>query len=167
HGRVTGGGASVAGFTVDVDPAEWRPGANMGVLSFPGSEFQVTDLAAEPVVVKVVTADGRKGTTTVALSAGQTSEVTLSLDAAAQVRARVVSDSGKVVRGAQVISADDDRELGRSGPDGRVNLTSLGAGRYLLHFEAEGFLPTEQRVDIKNGQAVDLGDVVLHPPEGG
>jgi len=167
HGRVTGGGAPVAGFTVDVDPVDWRPGGNFGVLSFPGSEFQVTDLAAEPVVVKVVTSDGRKATTTVALTAGQTSEVTVSLDAAAQVRARVMSSSGRVVRGAQVISADDDRELGRSGPDGRVNLTSLSAGRYLLHFEADGFLPAEQRVEIKNGQAVDLGDVVLHPPEGG
>jgi len=167
HGRVVGGGAPVAGFTVDVDPAEWRPGGNNGVLSFPGSEFQVTDLAAEPVTVRVATADGRKATTTVALSAGQTSEVTVSLDAAAGVRARVVSSAGKALRDAQVISAEDDRELGRSGPDGRVNLTSLGAGRYLLHFEAEGFLPSERRVEIKTGQAVDLGDVVLHRNEGG
>lgn len=166
HGRVVGS-PPAAGFTVDVDPAEWRPGGNNGVLSFPGSEFQVTDLAAEPMTVRVVTSDGRKATTTVALSPGQTSEVTVSLDAAAGVRARVMSSAGKALHGAQVISMEDDREVGRSGPDGRVNLTSLGTGRFLLHFEAEGFLPTERRVELKTGQAVDLGDVVLHPPEGG
>jgi carboxypeptidase family protein len=167
HGRVTAGGAPVAGFTVDVDPAEWRPGGSTGVLAFPGSEFQVADLAAEPVVVRVVTSDGRKGTSNVTLGPGQTSEVTVSLDTAALVRARVMSSAGKAVRGAQVISAEEDRELGRSGPDGRVALTSLKAGSDTLHFEAEGFLPEDRRVEITTGQAVDLGDVVLRPPEGG
>ena len=53
------------------------------------------------------------------------------------------------------------------GLSGRVNLTSLAAGQYLLHFEVEGFLPAERRVEVRTGQSVDLGDVVLNPSEGG
>jgi len=160
HGRVTGGGVPVAGFTLDVDTTEWRPGGP-GPLSFPGSEFLVTDLPPESVVVKVMTADGRKGNTTLSLTPGVTAEVTVALDAAASVRARVVDGSGRPVRGVAVSSVEDDRSVGRTGADGRVTVSTLGAGSYLLRFEADGYAPADRRVELKVGQPVDLGDVAL------
>ncbi|HEY8210184.1 MAG TPA: carboxypeptidase-like regulatory domain-containing protein, partial [Myxococcaceae bacterium] len=79
HGRVVGGRKPVAGFTLEVDSTEWRPGSS-GPLSFPGNEFLVTDLPAESLTLKVATADGQKGSVTVELRPGATSEVNVSLD---------------------------------------------------------------------------------------
>jgi protocatechuate 3,4-dioxygenase beta subunit len=82
RGRVTGSGAPVKGFTLEVDAAEWRPGGS-GPLSFPGDELWVSDLPGGPTSLKVATPDGRKGSATVTLQPGATAEVSVALDAAA------------------------------------------------------------------------------------
>jgi uncharacterized membrane protein len=92
--------------------------------------------------------------------------VTVALDASASVRARLVDGNGRPVRGVSVTSVEDDRTLGRTGSDGRVTVSSLGTGSYVLRFEAEGYTNADRRVELKMGQAVDLGDIRLTAPGG-
>jgi len=162
HGRVTGGGIPVAGFTLELEvTSRWHP-SGPGALSFAGDEFLVADLPPEKVLVRVFTPDGRKGSAPVTLAPGATSEVTVALGEASQIRARVVDGAGQPLGGAVVRSVADGRELGRAGGDGRISVVWPAAGgSQRLRFEASGHAPAELHVDLESGQPLDLGDVTL------
>jgi hypothetical protein len=165
HGKVLGGSRPVQGFTVEVHPDEQRPGGS-DVLAFAQDEFLLPDLAPGTTVVEVQTPDGRRAAATVKLQPGATAEVTIPMDGSGVVRARVVDRSGQPIRRALVMVADTNRVIGRSGDDGRVQITSLGTGSHELRFFAPGQGDARRSVSLLSGRDVDLGDVVLASPGG-
>ena len=160
-----------------MDPAELRRETALNLLRLAtamdlaaqGSEaVQVTaaaeallpDMPAGTTAVEVRTADGRRANATVKLQPGVTSEVTVWMEGAGVVRARVVDRSGQPVRYARVTEVGINRPIGRTTEDGQLQITSLGVGEHDLRFWAPGYGEATRSVNLQAGGDVNLGDVL-------
>ncbi|KFE69477.1 hypothetical protein DB31_6452 [Hyalangium minutum] len=160
------GGAPVQGFTLTLEKD--GPGSflgNRGPWEFPGNRFELGDVPAEEVKVRVRTEDGATGEALTSTRPGAVSEVEVALKSAAGVRGRVMDGNTKepladawiFVEGSGAGSSDS-----RTGADGRFSLERLMPGAYTLMVMAgQGRTPARQPVKLEEGQVLDVGDISI------
>jgi hypothetical protein len=170
-GRVVGrGGAPVAGFSLELTPTlDEALGFGAPVrLEFAGDRFEVPDAPLGPVRVVARTPDGRRGEAVAEVVEGGGAELTVPLDPGAELRGRAVDARGAALAGALVaLTGPDARPVvvpNATGGDGRFRLGALAPGRRTLRLSAPGLEPAERAVELRPGEAIDVGDVPLRPP---
>jgi hypothetical protein len=170
RGRVVraSGGAPVQGFTValEVQGQGFYPGAS-GPWEFPGNRFELRDVPAGAVKLRVQTEDGAAGEALVSPSPGAVAEAEVVLKTAAGVRGRVVDATTKEPLGdARVFieSQNPSSAFSQTGTDGRFTLERLLPGQYTLVVMANRpRAPMRQQVTLAEGQVLDVGDIALSP----
>jgi hypothetical protein len=168
RGRVVraGGGAPVQGFSVTLDAQGQGPnGGTRGPWEFAGQRFELGDVPAGQVRVRVRTEDGAGGEALVSTRPGEVAEVEVVMKAPAGVRGRVVdattqeplADARVFLEGPDLQDAGD-----RTGADGRFSFERLVPGEYSLEVTAgQARTPVRQPVKLVDGQVLDLGNVAL------
>jgi hypothetical protein len=162
------GGAPVKGFTValEVQGQGFFPGAG-GPWEFAGNRFELRDVPAGPVKLRVQTPDGSTGEAQVSPSPGAVAEVEVAVKAAAGVRGRVVDGTTKEPLADARLFVEGHVRSGsnsRTGSDGRFSLEGLLPGTYtLMVMGPQPHAPMRQPVTLVEGQVLEVGDMVLSP----
>jgi hypothetical protein len=165
RGRVVraGGSAPVKGFTLWVTTQDWGTSRE-----FPGDRFELSDILAAPVKLRVLTSDGAGGEALVSPSAGAVSEVELAVKGLAGVRGRVVDAATKEPVAGAIVLIEEERSPGPpegTTPDGRFALEAVFPGARTLVIiggQSRGF--ERKPVTLVEGQTLDVGDILLGPP---
>ncbi|MDY7226907.1 carboxypeptidase regulatory-like domain-containing protein [Hyalangium rubrum] len=162
-------GAPVQGFTLLLASQEWQF-FMMGntVWEFPGDRFELRDIAAETVKVVVTTPDGTAGDARVSPEPGGHVVVEISLKTQATVSGRVLDAQTQApVTGAFVFvqTGVPSNAKGTTGSDGRFTLKGVPPGEHTLVIRPGASRPPERRpVTVREGQVLEVGDVLLSPP---
>jgi hypothetical protein len=134
-------------------------------LEFVGDRFEVADVSAGPVRVRVQTPSGRSGGAELELAPGEVRDVDLVLEPGATVEGRVVDARNRPVPGASVFvltsGGSPPQPEATTDAAGLFRLTGLPAGMRLLRLVAPGYTPAERDADLGPSSSLDLGDIAL------
>jgi len=161
-------GTPVQGFTVAIEAQGqgFYPGAT-GPWEFAGNRFELRDVPAGTVKLRVQTVDGAAGEALVSTRPGVAAEAQVSVTASASVRGRVVDATTKEpMASARVFVERQGAQSagGRSGADGRFTLQGLMPGEYtLIVMATTPRTPVRQPVTVAEGQVLEVGDLALSP----
>jgi hypothetical protein len=172
RGRVVraSGGAPVQGFTLTVLSQD-RGSFMMGdrTWEFPGDRFELRDVLAAPVKLRVRTTDGAGGEALVTPMSGSVTEVEISVKSMAGVRGRVVDATTKAPLSEVLVFIEGERpgdpDNATTG-DGRFSLEGVAPGERTLVLMGSGMAQRMERrsVTLVEGQVLEMGDVELSPP---
>jgi hypothetical protein len=171
RGRVVraAGGAPVNGFALTLQAQE----RGMGMMDdrmweFPADRFELRDVPAAPVKLRVRTADGAGGEALVSLVSGAVAEVEISVAGLAGVRGRVVDATTKAPVSGAIVFVEDERAArpdDGTAADGRFSLEGMTPGARALVILGGPSRSFERKpVTLVEGQVLEMGDIELSPP---
>ena len=169
RGRVVRKGEPVRGFTVSLQLQKgFLPRGDLP-LEFSGDRFELRDVPPEPVKLTARTVDGSVGEALASPGTGAVLEVDIPVAASATVRGRVVNAATKAPVPDVFIFIEGEPPSPEHAPnaDGRFLLGSVRAGERVLIIQggpSQGRL--RRTLKLKEGDALDLGDVALEVPQG-
>lgn len=160
RGRISAArGPPVRGFELQVErlgegaspPDRWdsRP--------FTGDMFELVDLPAGTLELRVHTSDGRSGKAAVRITPGQTASVELSVGGLASVTGRLV-DTGSGAPIASWVNTDPGTpgaQALHTGQEGRFRFFGLEPGAHILEVGSQRRLSFQ----LREGEALELGDL--------
>jgi hypothetical protein len=171
RGRVVraGGSAPVKGFTL------WVTAQDRGTFmrgerrwEFPADRFELGDILAAPVKLRVLTSDGEGGEALVSPSSGAVSEVEIAVKGMAGVRGRVVDAATKEPVAGVIAFIEEGGPPGPpegTTPDGRFALERVSPGARTLVIVGGRSRSVERKpVTLVEGQTLDVGDILLGSP---
>jgi hypothetical protein len=134
-------------------------------LEFGGDRFELADVPAGPVRVRVRTPSGRSGGAELELAPGEVRDVDLVLEPGATVEGRVIDARNRPIPGASVFvltgGGSSPRPEATTDAAGLFRLTGLPAGMHRLRLVAPGYTPAERDVDLSPSSNLELGDIAL------
>jgi Carboxypeptidase regulatory-like domain/PEGA domain len=151
-----------SGFMLESFPVNGQIPPGPGV-HFSGTQFKSVDQPAGKASLRVVTDDGRVGTTTVDVPAGGSAEVTVQVDVACTAGGRVVNAKGQPAPRAHLVAQQLGSRISESvetGSKGRFVFRELTKGDYLLSV-AVGAAHAVRRFSVDSSCAADLGTVMM------
>jgi hypothetical protein len=151
-----------SGFTLESFPVNGQIAPGLGV-HFTGVQFKSLDQPAGKTSLRVVTDDGRVGTTDVDVSPGGNADVTVRVDVACTATGRVMNGKAQPVAGAHLIAQQLGSRISQtteSGPKGRFQFRGLTKGDYQLTLTV-GAARVLRRFSVGSACSADLGTLML------
>lgn len=151
-----------SGFTLESFPVNGQIPPAPSV-HFSGAQFKSVDQPAGKASLRVVTDDGRVGTTSVDVPAGGNAEVNVQVSLGCTAGGRVVNAKGQPAARAHLVAQQLGSRISESvdtGPKGRFVFRELTKGDYLLSV-AVGAAHAVRRFSIDTSCSTDLGTVMM------
>ena len=150
------------GFTLETFPVSGQITAGPG-MHFMGAQFKNFDSPAGKASLRVVTDDGRVGTTDVQVPSGGTAKVNVAVDLACTASGRVMNGKAQPATGAQLVAQQLGSRISQTvetGPKGRFLFRTLTKGDYQLTVKV-GSAHVVRRFTVGSSCTTDLGTLIL------
>lgn len=150
------------GFTLETFPVNGQLTSGPGV-HFAGAQFKNVDQPAGKTSLRVVTDDGRVGTTEAEVPPGGNVEAMIQVNVACSATGRVVNGKAQPAAGAHLVAQQLGSRISQSadaGPKGGFQFRALTKGDYQLTIEI-GTAHVVRRFSIGSTCATNLGTLML------